>query len=409
MSVPIAEKRIAEFEKMGFGMFVHFGLYSIIGQGEWYGDAHKDKINEFEYKKLMGKFNPDSMEGIVETAAKAGAKYVTFTTRHHDGFSLYDTCGLSDFDSIHALSGRDLVREFVNACRKYNIVPFFYHTTLDWWHPDFEGNFDKYLEYLRESVKILCTNYGKIGGFWFDGNWSKQGDVWQEDKLYGLIREYQPDAIIINNTGLNAQGETGHPEIDSVTFERGRVVPMNREGMKKYIAAEMCETTNMHWGIARDFNYKSPKQLIETLCDCRRVGANLLLNVGPDSKGVIPALPKATMEVIGKWLKIFGESIYDTTPLWWGKGRNFALKKDENVYIFCYDLGIEGSDNVVFGGIDNRTLVFEEFPFEIEDVCWMDNEKKMTSKYENGRLTINLTQFPYGTDYCVRVAKAKIH
>ncbi len=122
---------------------------------------------------------------------------------------------------MHTPCKRDLVREYVNACRKHDIVPFFYHTTLDWYQKSFENDFDAYLEYLNRSVEILCKNYGRIGGFWFDGNWSKPDADWKEDRLYGIIRRYQPEAMIINNTGLDARERVGHPEIDSVTFEQG--------------------------------------------------------------------------------------------------------------------------------------------------------------------------------------------
>ena len=412
MSIPVAKQYIKNFEKMGFGMFVHFGLYSLIGEGEWVG---KNTTSRFEFTKedqakLMSAFNPDSMSNLVVSAKKAGCKYITFTTRHHDGFSLYDTCGLNEYDAPHALCGRDLVKEFVDACREYDIVPFFYHTTYEFWHPDFDEKFDKYLEYLRESVKILCTNYGKIGGLWFDGNWSKkgEGDVWQEDKLYGMIRELQPDAMIINNTGLGELGKIGHPELDSVTFERGRVEPIDREGMEKYVASEMCDSVNMHWGLARDFNFKSPKVLLESLCNCRRVGANFLLNVGPDARGIIPEYPQATLNVIGRWMEIFGDAIYETEPFWWGEGKNFALKKGDEIYLFCFDLARKGSANVTYMSGREGEYVFKDFPCAVENICWMDNDEILYSSYENGALTVNFTGYPYGTDYCVRVAKGNI-
>ena len=412
MSILVAKKYIKNFENLGFGMFIHFGLYSLIGQGEWVGklcaDDPKLPVGEAEYKKLMNAFNPGSMEEIVAFAKRSGAKYITITTRHHDGFSLYDTCGLSEYDAPHALCGRDLIKEFVDACHKYGIVPFFYHTTLEFWNPDFEDNFEKYLEYLRESIRMLCTNYGKIGGFWFDGNWSVQGegDVWQEDKLYGLIRELQPEAMIINNTGLSENGKLGHPEIDSVTFERGRVAPLNREGMEKYVASEVCDSVTMHWGLAKDFNYKSSKELIERLCDCRRVGANFLLNFGPNADGTVPDYPKAIFGTIGKWIDIFGEAIYEAEPYWWGEGKNFVLKKGDKAYIFCYDLCRKGSANVVYAGGREGEYTFKNFPVALKNVKWMDNGEELECSYENGNLKINITGYPYGVDYCVRVACA---
>ena len=149
-------------------------------------------------------------------------KYITLTTRHHEGFSLYDTQGLSNYDAVHSPAGRDLVKEFVEGCRAEGIIPFFYHTTLDWYQESFNKDFEAYLKYLRDSVRILCTNYGEIGGMWFDGNWSKPNEDWKLDKLYGMVRELQPEAMIIDNTGLRNRGEIGHPEIDCVTFEQGR-------------------------------------------------------------------------------------------------------------------------------------------------------------------------------------------
>ena len=286
MSIPTPAKYISDFEKLGFGMFVHWGLYSQLGRGEWV--FLEEKFSMEEYKKLSQTFTAEDFDAdeLVLTAKNAGCKYVVLTTRHHDGFSLYDTCGLSEFDAVHTPCGRDLIKEFVDSCRKHDIVPFFYHTTLDWYNPDYKNNFDKYLEYLNKSIEILCTNYGKIGGFWFDGNWDKPEADWKEAELYGLIRKYQPEAMIINNTGLNHRGEAGACEIDSVTYERGRPEPMDREGMPKYLAAEMCETINDHWGIGEfDINYKSPANLIESLCLSRKVGANLLLNIGPTAQG----------------------------------------------------------------------------------------------------------------------------
>lgn len=273
-------KRVAEFEKNAFGMFIHWGLYSQMGEGEWIWFLKK--IEKREYIKLIDTFDPKDFnaDNIVNLAKRAGMKYITLTTRHHEGFSLYDTRGLSQFDITHTSCKRDLVLEFVGACRRGGIKPILYHTTLDWYQESYKNDFQSYLEYLRKSVEILCTHYGEIGGFWFDGNWNKPNEDWKLDELYGTIRRLQPNALIINNTGLDDRGTIIHEEVDSVTFEQGRPLPMNREGMKKYITAEMCNTINDDWGIGKlDYMNKSTAELIETLCACRKVGANYLLNV----------------------------------------------------------------------------------------------------------------------------------
>lgn len=406
----IPETRIARFEKMGFGMFVHWGLYSQLGKGEWI--LNLGKLDEKEYSKLKDTFTAENFdaEELVLTAKRAGCKYITLTTRHHEGFSLYDTCGLSDYDAPHSPAKRDLVREFVDACGKYDIVPFFYHTTLDWHNPDYVNDFDTYLEYLRKSVEILCTNYGKIGGFWFDGNWDKPQADWKEDELYATIRKHQPDAMIINNTGLDARGVVGNKEIDSVTFEQGRPTPMNREGMTKYLAAEMCYTLNDHWGVGyNDFNFKSPSELIESLCDCRKVGANLLLNIGPDAQGGLQKMQASIMEIMGRWMDIFGEAIYEGKPCKYGCiGKNFVLKGDKCLYIFCYDLAREGSGHVVVGGKYMGAFAFSDIADKVKSIKWMDNDEELEFVQSENTLSVNFTGTPYGTSYCVRVAKAEV-
>lgn len=406
----VAKDYIKRFEKMGFGMFVHWGLYSQLGKGEW--TYYIEKQDKNEYIKLKDTFTAEDFnaEELVLVAKNAGCKYITFTTRHHEGFSLYDTCGLSEYDALHSPAKRDLVREFVDACNKHGILPVFYHTTLDWYNPDYYNDFDSYLEYLRKSVEILCTNYGKIGGLWFDGNWDKPDADWKLDDLYGTIRKHQPEAMIINNTGLQDRGTIGHPEVDSVTFEQGKPSPMDRSGMEKYVAAEMCYTVNQHWGVGHsDFNYKSPKELIEALCDCRKVGANLLLNIGPEAQGKISGMSRELMAIIGRWMNIFGEAIYEGKPyIYGGSEKNFVLKGDNCLYIFAYDLGTKGDANVTVGGNSGGLYSFSGIDEEIEKIEWLDNKEELDFSNNGGTLSVNLTPSPYGTNYCVRVAKAYI-
>ncbi|HBF86301.1 MAG TPA: alpha-L-fucosidase, partial [Clostridiales bacterium] len=160
---------IENFKNLGFGMFVHFGLYSLVGKGEWYLRLNP-QADAAEYEKLTEKFAVKKTwaKELVSVAKEAGCRYITLTARHHDGFSLYDTRGLSDFDAPHSASGRDLIKEFVEECRKEGVVPFLYHTLADWHNADYMNDFPKYIDYLVKSVGILCKNYGKIGGLWFD-------------------------------------------------------------------------------------------------------------------------------------------------------------------------------------------------------------------------------------------------
>lgn len=409
--IPVPEKRVADFENLGFGMFVHWGLYSQLGMGEWTYYLHKRDMND--YVKLADTFTAEDFdaEAMVLTAKRAGCKYITLTTRHHEGFSLYDTRGLSDFDAPHSAAKRDLIKEFVDACNKHGIIPFFYHTTLDWHHPLYNEDFDAYLEYLRKSVEVLCRNYGKIGGLWFDGNWNKPNADWKENELYATIRKYQPDAIIVNNTGLSERGKVGNPEIDSVTFEQGRPTPMDREGMPKYLAAEMCYTLNDHWGIGNnDFNYKSPSELIETLCSCRRVGANLLLNIGPTAQGGVDPFQRELMAIVGKWMDIYGEAIYlgKPHPAVCGNEKNFVLKTEDSLYFFIHNLGKQGDSNVTVDSECDNDFVFDGVSEEIVSVKWMDNGEELAFTQKDREFSLYATGFPYGMSTCVRVAKAKI-
>lgn len=410
-TIPVPAPYIKEFEQLGFGMFVHYGLYSQLNAGEWVF-YHSPDHNMEEYSKLFNTFRCIGMADIVATAKAAGCKYCCLTTRHHEGFSLYDTRGLSEFDAPHSPTGRDLIAEFVEECRKADIVPFFYHTTLDWWHPDFENNFEAYLDYLYKSVEILCTRYGKIGGLWFDGNWSKPDADWQEDRLYKMIHSYQPEAMIINNTGLHARGELGNIEIDSVTYERGMAEPMDRRGKPKYVAGEMCETLCDHWGIANDINYKPIRKLIEELCECRKVGANFLLNIGPAADGSVPTIQKGIMESIGHWMNIYGKAIYNGRPcITYSDKRDFVLKDiadDKTLYLFRFDLGLKGSENVSLGYEENTDNLFTGFTDEISSITWMDNGEKLAFVQNGDKLSIEFTSFHYGISLCVRVAEIKL-
>lgn len=404
------KKYILDFEALGMGLFVHYGVYSKFEQGEWVLKLHNLDPKEYEEIARQTDFSSFDAKNLVHAAKSAGAKYITLTTRHHDGFSLYDTRGLSDYDVMHTPNGRDLIKEFVDACREESIIPFFYHTTLDWHHKDFENDFDKYLDYLYKSVEILCTCYGKIGGFWFDGNWAKPHADWRLDELYSMIRRLQPEAIIDNNTGLSAQGEVTHPEIDSVSFEQGRPIPVDYTKFNKYVSGEMSFTLNEHWGIAKDINYKSMKWIVESAASCRKYGNNLLINVGPYIDSEIPLMQKAILEELGKWVSMCGCSFYEGRPSEIkGEGEDFALRvKDGTDFAYIFGVRMWGDENVLQSKTSDFK-VFRNVVKKIKEINWIDSNEKVvfSQDVQQGILTIHPSKFTYGNSWIVRVAKIK--
>ncbi len=298
-------KRIENFKNLKLGMFVHFGLYSIVGKGEWY--MNNEKVPANEYEKLINHFkvNKNWAKNIVKLAKSFGAKYIVLTSRHHDGFSLYDTCGLNEYDALHTPTARDLIKEFVEECNKADILPFFYHTLIDWHNKYFvEKNYEKYFDYLKQSIQILCNNYGKIGGFWFDGSWSNQNINWHLEEIFAIIRKTQPQAIISNNGGIENQGELINKEIDCLVYERGSLQTISQKPLATNKAKEVCQTLNDNWGYCKtDNNYKTPAQIKELFNTCQKYGANLLLNVGPKSNGLVKRKEISLLKKLGKLIK----------------------------------------------------------------------------------------------------------
>ncbi len=410
--IPTPAPRIAHFENLAYGLFVHWGLYSQLERGEWI--QHVDQIPGDQYAALIHGFTAQDFDAreLARFARAAGMKYIVLTTRHHEGFSLYDTRGLDDFDAPHSPAQRDLVAEFVEGCRAEGIAPFFYHTTIDW-RPQWDTRtrsaeqFGQYLDYLHESVEILCTQYGEIGGLWFDGNWARRDVDWQEDRLYSMIRRHQPDAMIINNTSLESYGTVGHAELDAVTFEQGMPIAPDRSGWPKYLAGEMCQTMNEYWGISRsDWDFLSPREVLEQLCACRKVGANFLLNIGPTAMGAIPAYEKAALLHVGRWIEKFGPSLYDGKPTNIGcQGRDFVLQSGDNLYYFALDLARNNPSPNHQGTIGPRALAGLQTP--IESVRWLDNNQPAmwTQNAGNGLAAIEVSKLQHGTNPLVRVAQ----
>ncbi|PIE03368.1 MAG: alpha-L-fucosidase [Acidobacteria bacterium] len=416
------QERIKTFSNFGFGLVLHWGLYSLLERGEWV--QHNHKYDTAAYKNLINDFTASEFNAaqIAALARKSGAGFIILTTRHHDGFSLYDTRGLNEWDAPHSAARRDLVAEFVEACRNEGIMPIFYHTTLDWhwrgkttWDLD-EAEFKDYLDYLLSSVEILCTQYGPIGGLVFDGNWSRPDMNWNYDRLYGMIRKHQPHALIMDNTGLERPGVLEHPEIDVVTFEQHAVTASDKP-YGEDIAAMRWLTLNDHWGVApHDFNYKSGREILEGLTRSRRYGAVYTLNLGPLPNGGIDELDRAVLARIGRWMDLYGEAVKEGRVEMYQcetVQENRAVPNSDFVrsagnggkgYLFCHNLGIRGQENVTWGQQGSSLRRISSCPKKIRSIYWMDTKEELEFKQEGTSLTVNCSGFSYGENHVVRVA-----
>lgn len=330
-------RRTQWFLQDRFGMFIHWGLYAIPARGEWI--RSQERISVEDYQQYFDEFNPVNYDPKewARLAKKAGMKYAVLTTKHHDGFCLFDS-QLTDYKSTNTPCGRDLVREYVDAFRAEGLKVGFYYSLLDWHHPDYphyqdmnhpmrdnpeysneNRNFDRYVEYLHGQVRELLTNYGKIDIIWFDFSYGDmKGDTWKAKELVEMARSLQPDLIIDNR--LEGSGEDGgtiktaNPSVYSGDFASPeQMIPpqgvTDENGCS--IPWEACITLNDNWGYcSSDKHYKSSKMVIRNLVECVSKNGNMLLNVGPNAKGEIPRESVAILEDVAQWMKENSESIY---------------------------------------------------------------------------------------------------
>ncbi len=325
------------FQDRKFGLFVHWGVYSLLGKGESVMD--REMLPVAEYEKLPPRFNPTEFdaEAWVKTAKTAGMRYITVTAKHHDGFCMFDS-KLTSYDVIDATPfGKDPLRSLADACRKHKIPLFFSYSLLDWHHPDYfplgrtgkhtrrveKGDWNKYVAYYQGQVRELCTNYGEIGGIRFDGFGDRPDASWDLETTYKMIHELQPKALIGNNHHLAPF--TGE---DFQIFEKA-LPGAGSSGMNKVpphpaMPLEVSETLNRSWGhSAADHQYKSAAEVIRLLANAAGRNANLLLNVGPKPDGTIPKAAAERLAEVGRWLETNGEAIYGTrggpiAPQAWG-------------------------------------------------------------------------------------------
>ncbi len=346
------------FRNAKFGVFLHWGLYSELGGSGSAGVAEwimqDNKIPADKYERLARFFNPVAFDADawVRSFKDAGARYIVITSKHHDGFAMFDS-KVSSYNVVKATPfKRDPIAELAAACRRQGVKLFFYYSQLDWHHPDYyprgrtghaagrpeTGDWEKYLDYQDAQLRELLTQYGPIGGIWFDGWWDQEKtplrDRWRLDRTYRLIHQLQPAALIVNN-----HHHAPFPGEDYQTFERD--LPgensMGYSGTASigWLPLETAETMNGSWGFNLvDDKYKSPETLVRTLVGAAGRNANLLLNTGPMPNGEIQPENLETFQKIGEWLKANGRSIYDTrggpaAPGDWG----VTTQRGKTVYV----------------------------------------------------------------------------
>ncbi|HZF37817.1 MAG TPA: alpha-L-fucosidase [Blastocatellia bacterium] len=336
------------FQDAKFGLFVHWGVYSVLGDGEWVMNNKKIPISEYE--NLPAQFNPTEFDPAewVALAKAAGMKYITITSKHHDGFAMFDS-KISDWNIVDRTPyKKDVLKMLADECHKQGIKLFFYYSQLDWHHPDYfprgrtgltsgrpeSGEWLKYIDYMDGQLKELLTNYGPIGGIWFDGMWDRPKAEWRFEQTYKLIHSLQPAALVGSNHHLKP-----YPGEDFQMFEKDlpgqKTAGFNAESEVGDLPLETCETINGAWGYnANDKRFKSTKDLIHYLVKAAGYNANFLLNVGPTPNGKIQPEFADRLKQVGAWLEKNGETIYGTrggplTPRPWG----VTTRKGNKIYL----------------------------------------------------------------------------
>lgn len=375
------DKRMQWWRDARFGMFIHFGLYAVPA-GEWKGATnHAEWIRTTaqiplkEYDQFISQFNPISFnaETWVQMAKDAGMKYITITSKHHDGFCLWDS-KQTDFDIMSTPFKRDILEELATACRKIGGIKLcFYHSIMDWHHPDYNERRDwekdrpvegtdrkRYIAYMKNQLKELVINYGDIGVIWFDGEWENFWTHEDGKELYNYVRSLKPGIIINNRVDKGRSGMAGMTTEGDYGGDFGTPEQEIPETGLPGVDWESCMTMNNNWGYNQaDKNFKSAKDLIQKLVDIASKGGNFLLNIGPKADGTFPQESIDRLKAIGGWMKINGESVYGTSAspfehINWGRVTQKKIGENTCLYLHVFDWPANGK--LQLGGIANKPL-----------------------------------------------------
>lgn len=401
-----------EFADAGFGIFIHWGIYSMFGQGEWYLNSGVDAK---EYAKGARGFYPAHFNAKewVSAIKESGAKYICFTSRHHDGFSMWHT-SQSPYNIVDATPfGRDVIKELADECHRQGIKLHLYYSHIDWGREDYpagrtgmktgknpeNANWKGYYNFMNAQLRELLTNYGPIGAIWFDGWWDHDEDEkpfdWGLSEQYKMIHELQPSCLIGNNHHQNT-----YPGEDIQIFERD-IPGQNSYGYStqdiSQLPLETCQTMNGMWGYkVKDQDYKDTKTLIHYLVKTAGMGANLLLNVGPQPSGELPATAVTRLREMGDWMKVYGETIYGT------EGSEFPVqewgtttRKGDKIYVHI--LNANGTE--IYIPTKFKVKVAEEFE--------TGKKVKFSTDKTKGGILLRLPTVPTGIDYVLTLTVKK--
>lgn len=396
-----------EFEDARFGVFIHWGIYSMFGQGEWYLNYGPDRD---EYAKAASGFYPADFDAKawVKAIKDAGAKYICITSRHHDGFSMWDTAQ-SDYNIVDATPfRRDVLKELADECRLQGIRLHFYYSHIDWTRDDYpmgrtgrttgkdpeKADWPHYYDFMNSQLTELLTNYGPVGAIWFDGWWDRDEDAvpfdWQLPEQYALIHKLQPACLVGNN-----HHQTPFEGEDIQIFERD-LPGENKAGLSgqevSRLPLETCETMNGMWGYKiKDQNYKEVTTLVRLLAGAAGKGANLLLNVGPQPNGDIPATAIERLKGMGEWLDRYGETIYGTRAgdfpaQTWGT----STRKGDKLYVHI----MTAEAPVIYVPTDRKV---------VSAVSFADRKPVKFVRHDRGGVSLALDSIPTEADYIVEL------
>ncbi len=372
------DARMAWFREAKFGLFIHWGVYSVPA-GEWKGQKdygewflEQTKMPVSQYEKFRDQFNPVKFDAQrwVAIAKDAGMKYLVITSKHHDGFAMFNT-KLTPWGIMSTPFHRDPMKELAAACKEAGLKFCFYHSIMDWHHPDYtprrpwndlaqahgDPDFDQYVRFMKGQLKELTTQYGPLGILWFDGEWEK---TWTHERgrdLYDYVRGLQPDIIVNNRVGKNRAGMQGLSKGTEIVGDYGTPEQEIPAGGLPGVDWESCMTMNNHWGYNQhDQHWKSSAEMIRMLVDIVSKGGNYLLNVGPTSEGLIPGPSVERLQEMGRWMKPNGESIYGATPGPWPKAPAWGrvTQKPGKLYLHVFHWPQNGP--LILPGLKGKTI-----------------------------------------------------